>query len=165
MSHYDIASIVISSIALAVSIIPIVVSIVKFFKNRVSTKTLQVELSKLKNDGGWNTDWLHGDLTITNNTKKEFTISRIIVIARDQQCKIWQPREKFISQKHDIPLTTIPPIRLLSHDAAIIDFFIETPFRIEEETLAVLSIVTPYTKLDYPLLLPVQNRKNDCDDE
>ena len=165
MSQYDLASIIISSIALAISIIPIIVNIVKFFKNRLSTKTLQVELSKLSNDGGWNTDWLHGDLTITNNTKKEFTISRIIVIVNGQYCKVWQPREKLVLKEFNVPITTIPPIRLLSHDAAIIDFFIEASFRIEKPTVAVLSLVTPYQRLDYPITLPIDGGKNDCNDE
>lgn len=165
MSQYDLASIIISSIALAISIIPIIVNIVKFFKNRLSTKTLQVELSKLRNDGGWNTDWIHGDLTITNNTKKEFTISRIIVIVNGLYCKVWQPRENYFLQEISVPVSPIPPIRLLSHDAAIIDFFIQAPFRIEQPTAAVLSLVTPYQKLDYPITLPIDGGKNDCNDE
>lgn len=157
MSEYDIASIVISTIALVISFVPIIVSIFKFFKNRLSTKTLQINLTNLKNDGGWNTDWLNGDLIITNKTKKEFTITRIIVIVNGQYCKVWQPREKFISENLRVPITTISPIRLLSHDAAIIDFFIEAPFRIEIPTIAVLSLVTPYQKLNYQITLPIQN--------
>ena len=166
MSKYDIANTIIASIALIISLIPLFVSLGKFMKNRLSTKTLQLALIQLANGGGWNGDWLHSELSITNHTRKEFTISRIIVTANNQKCKVWQAREKnptlLNSTTHVIK---IEPIRMMAHDSMIIDFYIETTFRIETPIPAIISLITPYQKLDYPITLPVQCREDDSNDE
>lgn len=165
MSQYDIASIVLSSIALIISVIPLFIGLVRTLKNRLTTKTLQVELFRLKNTFGVSTDWIHGDLTITNQTKNEFTITRIVVIAKGQQCKVWQARERFLTNHLTSTVSIIPPIRLMAHDAIIVDFYIECPFRIEEPSPATLSLITPYQRLNYSITLPIYTGEYDRDDE
>lgn len=165
MTKYDIVSLIIAIIALCVSIIPLIASFFKFLKNRLTTKSLQVEVSDMVNDGGWNTDWLHCDLTITNHTRKEFTVGRIIVTANGKFCKVWQSQEKINMREKPVGVVAIPPIRLMAHDTAIIDFYIVSPFRIEKPNQAILSLVTPYKKLDYPILLSVERRNDDSDNK
>lgn len=153
MTVIDLINLIVAILALVISLIPIGVNLYRFFKNRLTEKTLQVEISNLTNNNGFTTDWLSCDLTITNHTKKEFTITRIIVTIDNSYCKVWQTTKKSTNLKFPPVVVPVMPIRLSSHDATILDLYIETPYRLNKETPAVLSLITPYQKLNYPLNL------------
>lgn len=165
MSQYDLANLIIAIIALTLSIIPLVVNLIKFFKNRLTTKTLQVKIENLINNGGNKTDLLHCDLIVTNHTRKEFTIARILLTVNGKQCKLWQPRDMTNANLFTNPLMPIPAIRLMAHDATILDLFIEAPNRINQITTATLSLITPYQRINYPVILGVDGNQTLSDNK
>lgn len=161
MSTYEIIAVVLSAVALAFSIATIIKDIYTAYRNRITADTLTLKLEPLRVSSAGFNDWIHCNLLLTNHTRKEFTVGRIVVTINDTPCRSWCAAGKAQKIGEQPRLRELHPFRVMPHDIVNIDFHIEAP-HLEAPTVGTLSVMTSYRKIDYTVLIPCDS-ENDSD--
>lgn len=161
MSTYEIIAVVFSSVSLFFTLIALIKNIIVAYKNRVTAATFTVELDDLRVTNAGANDWVHCNLLLTNHTRKEFTVGRIVVTIEGTPCPCWRVIEKPKYFFQPGKVEELLPFRVMPCDIVNICLYIESP-PLELPAAGTLAIMTSYEKIDYPVLIPC-NGKNNAD--
>lgn len=141
-----------ANVATFLGVIGVAITVLVFFKNKVTKKTIQIKITALNTSHFYEEDKrVHLDIDLYNFTNTQFFITTIKFNINGQQAtfsELYQPHYNSCYETRDIK-----NIGVLPHQAMTIEGFIDIPDNIKLPELITVQIGT--TEKDLSFLSPV----------
>lgn len=146
-----------ANIATVLGVIGVAITVLVFFKNKVTKKTIQIKITALNTSFFFEEDKrVHLDLDLYNFTNKQFFITTIEFVINDQHATFSELYQPYYNSRYET--RDIKNISVIPHEAMTIKGFIDIPDNIklpEQITVLIgttekdLSFLSPVYKTEY----------------
>ena len=146
-----------ANIATVLGVIGVAITVLVFFKNKVTKKTIQIKITALNTSCFYEENKrVHLDIDLYNFTNKQFFITTIEFVINDQHAtfsELYQPYYNSLYETRDIKNISVIP-----HEAMTIEGFIDIPnnIKLPEQIIVLigtteksLSFLSPIYKTEY----------------